>query len=212
MRHQHAVWEAIAESFDRNRTRRWPHVERFLAALAPHSEVLDLMGGNGRHIAAIEAAGHRALWVDWSRPASRIVRERYPRADVVCADATHLPLPDASADAAVWVAGLHSLPSAATRKAALAELHRVLRPGARAQVSVWSRDAPRFANQGTAGEPIDVVMPWRSDGHDAPREYHLYTPAALRDALADAGFLVASLDAVAVVSDMPDNLVAEVVR
>jgi ubiquinone/menaquinone biosynthesis C-methylase UbiE len=210
VRHQHVVWESIAASFDRNRTRRWPHVEAYLARLAPSSRVLDLMGGNGRHVAAIENAGHRALWLDWSRPASRIVHERYGAADVVCADATHLPLADASADAAIWVAGLHSLTTPESRASALAELHRVLRPGGSAQITVWSRDAPKFAAQGTPGEPFDVVLPWRSDGHDEPRHYHLYTAKALRTAVEHAGFEVVAETSLAVVSKEPDNLVVEV--
>ena len=210
VRHQHQVWESIADSFDRNRTRLWRHVESYLAGLPPRRQVLDLMGGNGRHIQAIEAHGHHAIWLDWSRPASRIVGDRYPGADVVCGDATHLPLADASIDAAIWVAGLHSLTTREARDAALSELRRVLRPGGTAQITVWSRNAPRFAAQGVPDEPIDVVLPWRSDGHDAPREYHLYTLAALRDAITAAGLRVVRTEEVAVVATTPDNLVVEV--
>ncbi|HUR62681.1 MAG TPA: methyltransferase domain-containing protein [Candidatus Thermoplasmatota archaeon] len=209
---EHGVWEAIAHSFDRNRTRTWPHVERYLASLAQDSRVLDLMGGNGRHTRSILGTGLPATWLDWSRPAARIVAQRYPGAAAVVGDATRLPLRDASFDACIYVAGLHSLPSPAARVASLAELRRVLRPGATAQVTVWSRDAPRFRPQGPAGEPLDVVLPWRSDGHDEPRTYHLYTPATLDGDLQKAGFEVLALDAVAVVAPEPDNLVAVVRR
>lgn len=210
-RSQHAVWEAIASSFDRNRTRTWPHVESFLRGLPSGSRLLDLMGGNGRHLAPALAAGHRAVWLDFSRPASRIVAKRYPEAAVVVADATRLPIADAALDACIFVAGLHSLPTAAARAQSLAELHRVLRPGGVAQVTVWSRDAPRFKEQGTSGEPLDVVIPWRSDGHDAPRHYFLYTPDALARELEAAGFVVHSVARASVVA-AEDNLVAVVQR
>lgn len=209
-RSQHAVWESIADSFDRSRTRTWPHVEAFLRSLPPNSRVLDLMGGNGRHLASIAAAGHAAVWLDFSRPASRIVARRY-EADVVVADAARIPLADAAVDAAILVAGLHSLPTAEARAACLAELRRVLRPGGKAQVTVWSRDAPRFKSQGAPGQPLDVVIPWRSDGHDAPRHYYLYTPAALRRELDEAGFDVTAIEAASVVAP-DDNLVAAVQR
>ncbi|MEK6985541.1 MAG: methyltransferase domain-containing protein [Candidatus Thermoplasmatota archaeon] len=210
-RSQHAVWEAIASSFDRNRTRTWPHVEAFLRGLPSGSRVLDLMGGNGRHLAPALAAGHRAVWLDFSRPASHIVGKRYPEAAVVVADATRLPLADAAFDACLFVAGLHSLPTTAARAESLAELHRVLRPGGMAQVTVWSRDAPRFRDQGTLGEPLDVVIPWKSDGHDAPRHYFLYTPQALTRELESAGFLVEQVTHATVVA-AEDNLVAQVRR
>lgn len=215
-RSQHGVWERIAHSFDRSRTRTWPHVEAFVADLQPHGHsqsltVLDLMAGNGRHTRTILDAGHIAIWSDWSRPAARIVARRHAAAAVVVADAMHLPLADASVDAAIVVAGLHSLLEPEGRHAALAELHRVLRRGGRAQVTVWSRDAPKFAAMGVPGQPLDVQLPWRSDGHDEPRSYHLYTSAALRDEVEAAGFTVRREDAVRVVSKtVPDNLVIEV--
>ncbi len=171
------------------------------------------MAGNGRHAKSIAQAGHRATWVDWSRPAARIVANRYAGAgaDVVVGDATQLPFADASFDVCIFVAGLHSIPEAAGRAACLAELRRVLHPGGRAQITVWSRDAPRFADLGTGGQPLDVTIPWKSDGHDEERHYTLYTPAALRSACTAAGFAVVGEAQVAVVSrTTPDNLVIEV--
>lgn len=210
MRDQQRLWEAIADSFDRTRTRAWPHVEAFLRTLPPGSRVLDLMGGNGRHLPAILAAGHDATWSDFSRPAARIVAQRYPTVHVVPADAARLPLATASFDACIFVAGLHAVPDAQARAACLLELHRILRPGAPAQVTVWSRDATRFKDQGEPGQPLDVVLPWRSHGHDAQRHTFLYTAKALREDLERAGFTVASLQPVTVVSEA-DNLVAVVV-
>lgn len=206
-RGQQATWEAIAASFDRSRRRSWPHVEAFLQTLPRGARVLDLMGGNGRHLPAVAAAGHAALWVDFSRPAARITAARHPEAAVVVADAGKLPVADGAVDACIFVAGLHAVPDAAHRAQVLAELARVLRPGGAAQVTVWSRDAPRFAAQGVPGEPLDVVLPWRSDGHDEARPTHLYTAAALRRDLEAAGLTVASVESVGVVGPA-DNLVA----
>ncbi|HLF16768.1 MAG TPA: class I SAM-dependent methyltransferase, partial [Candidatus Thermoplasmatota archaeon] len=172
----HSMWERIAHSFDRSRVRTWPHVEAFLRTLPPGSRVLDLMAGNGRHTRTVLDAGHQAVWLDWSRPAATIARSRYPAAGAVVGDAVHLPFADATFDAAIDVAGLHSIPTPEARVASLRELRRVLRPGGRAQVTVWSRDAPRFHARGEPGRPLDVVLPWRADGHDEDRAYHLYTP------------------------------------
>jgi tRNA (uracil-5-)-methyltransferase TRM9 len=203
---QHRVWTAIADSFARTRQRPWPHVEEFLRSLPAGARVLDLMAGNGRHGRLAAALGLDVVSLDWSQP---LVRQA-PGA--VAGDAVALPFADASFEAAVYAAGLHGLPTPQQRMASLRELHRVLRPGGRAQVTVWSREAPRFVALGLPPGPADVTVPWRADGHDAPRFYHLHTAQSLHDALAEAGFKVDAVDAVPLAADAPDNLVATVRR
>lgn len=202
---QREVWTAIADSFDRTRQRPWPHVAAFLEALPPASRVLDLMCGNGRHAKVAAEAAHHVVALDWSLP---LVRRAH--GDRVLGDATRLPLRTGSFDACVFVAGLHGIPDAEGRAAALGELHSVLRDGGLAQVTVWSRDAPRFRGQGAPGEPIDVEVPWRGDGHGETRAYHLYTEAQLRSDLEAAGFIVDTVESVAIAAPQPDNLVARV--
>ncbi len=206
MADQRKVWTAIAESFDRTRQKPWPHVVAFLESLPTGSRVLDLMAGNGRHARAAEALGHAVLALDWSAPL--LAKAGTP---AVLADAVFLPLRDASIGACVFVAGLHGIPAAEGRAACLRELRRVLRPGGVAQVTVWSRDAPRFKGAGAPG-PVDVVVPWRAGGHREERRYHLYTGAALGAELEAAGFVVDAVSAVAIASEAADNLVATVHR
>lgn len=207
MADQREVWTAIADSFDRTRQTPWPHVVSFLQALPPGSRVLDLMAGNGRHAKAAVAAGHEVVALDWSRPlVARSAGER------MLADATRLPLRTGSFDACIFVAGLHGIPTAEGRAACLGELHSVLRDGGKAQVTVWSREAPRFRAAGTPGAPMDIELPWRAQGHDQVRTYHLHTVEALRHDLEAAGFVVASVAEVAIADGEADNLVATVNR
>ena len=206
MRDQRATWDAIAASFDRTRARPWPHVEGFLAALPAGARLLDLMAGNGRHSLVAADAGLDPVWLDWSQRLATLSSERLPHIPHVVADATQLPFADASFDAAICVAALHGLPAADARAAALRELRRVLRPGAPVQVTVWSRAAPRFAD--LPAQESDVVVPWKADGLDEARTYHLYRPATLRAALGEAGFDVHRVDEVALAAKEPDNLVA----
>jgi SAM-dependent methyltransferase len=201
-RAQHRVWEQIAASFDARRTRTWPHVDAFLAAVAdaaPHARVLDAMAGNGRHTRVGDRLGLRMVACDWSRPLARL-------AGGVAADARRLPFRDGAFAAAICVAGLHGIPDRSDRIRCLRELRRTVAPGGRLQLTVWSRDAPRFRAQGTPGEPLDVVIPWRADGHDAARTYHLYTRAALRADCDEAGWQVGPVQALAVAGDEADNL------
>lgn len=202
---QRKVWSAIADSFDRTRSRPWPHVEAFLRGLPKGSSVLDLMAGNGRHAKVAQDAGHRVTSLDWSAP----LVAKAPGA--VLGDAVRLPFADASFDAALYVAGLHGLTTPDARAASLRELRRVLRPGTPAQVTVWSRDAPRFAELGQPEGPADVTIPWKGNGHDESRFYHLYTSDSLRTELTDAGFTVGQVEPVAIAASTPDNLVATVI-
>ncbi len=204
---QREVWTAIADSFDRTRQKPWPHVVAFLEGLPPASRVLDLMAGNGRHAKVAAEAAHHVVALDWSLP---LVRRAH--GERVLADATRLPLRTGSFDACSFVAGLHGIPKAEGRAACLGELHSVLRDGGVAQVTVWSRDAPRFRGEGTPGEPLDIQVPWRGDGHDQTRTYHLYTAGALRRDLEAAGFSVDRIEATALAAAEPDNLVATVHR
>ncbi len=207
---QHAVWESIAASFDRSRQRTWQHVEEYLAALNPASRVLDLMCGNGRHAGVARNAGHEVVCFDWARPLVAAAHDRYGGG--VVGDATRLPFCDGAFDACTYVAGWHGIPSDAGRMDSLRELRRVLSPGGTAQITSWSRDAPRFQDQGVSDEPVDTIIPWRSDGHDAQRTYHLTTLDHLRKHCVDAGFTVDAAYEVAIVNHAPDNLVLEVRR
>lgn len=207
---QHAVWESIAASFDRSRDRTWTHVADYLARLPADARVLDLMCGNGRHTRLARDAGHDAVCFDWARPLVATAHDRYGGG--VVGDATRLPFRDASFDACTYVAGWHGIPSAEGRAASLQELHRVLRPGGTTQITSWSRNAPRFRDQGPRDAPFDTIIPWRSDGHDASRTYHLTTLPRLQKACEAAGFTVEEAYEVAIVSKEPDNLVVELRR
>lgn len=203
---QLSVWDAIAASFDRTRARPWPHVEGFLAALPKGARVLDLMAGNGRHSLVAGDAGLDPVWLDWSLALATLSSERLPHIPHVVADATRLPFTDGAFDGAICVAALHGLPDPDHRAASLRELRRVLKPDAPAQLTVWSRDAPRFRN--LPARETDVIVPWKADGFDEARTYHLYRPATLRKALEEAGFSVHGVDEVAIAAKEPDNLVA----
>ncbi len=208
---QHGVWERIAHAFDATRDRTWAVVTDYIDALPPGQQVLDLMAGNGRHAAYAEAQGHATTWSDWSRPAAKIAKARL-RGHVVVSDATRLPFADQAFDAVVYIAGLHGIPEPEARQASLEELFRCLKPGGSALITVWSREAPRFKDQGEPGEPLDVVVPWRSAGHNEERTYHLYTEASLRGDLQAAGFAVDRLEGVAVAAQEADNWAAIVRR
>ena len=195
-----ATFERIAEPFAASRAEPWPEVLSFTTSLPPDARLLDAGCGNGRHARALAAAGHRVVAVDFARNLLTIGR-RGSRGRVwadrilwVQAEASVLPLRDASVDAAICVAVLHHLPSADERVRALRELGRVLVSRGRVFVSVWALDQPRFrkAVEARRGLPADlrgdVEVPWTMpDGVVVPRYYHLFQEGELEELIIESG-------------------------
>jgi len=122
---------------------RWRRACVDLLELGAPARVLDLATGTADLL--VEAlgrdAGHRGVGVDLSeqmlrRGAAKLRRRGLDsRARLVAGDAEALPLPSASFDAATIGFGIRNVGDPA---AALAELHRVLRPGGRLAVLEFS--------------------------------------------------------------------------
>jgi tRNA (uracil-5-)-methyltransferase TRM9 len=173
------AWEALAPDWDRARRRAWPEVARFAESFPPGARVLDLAAGNGRHGVLAQKGGAGVVAADFSRALLAFARER----GLACvqADARELPFAPATFDGALFVAGLHCIPGRAARLGALAEMRRVLRPGAHALVTVWSR----FRDGSLAGwATADADVPWGG----VSRYYHFYQPWELAADCRAVGF------------------------
>jgi demethylmenaquinone methyltransferase/2-methoxy-6-polyprenyl-1,4-benzoquinol methylase len=105
--------------------------------------VLDLCTGSGASLAGLRRVGRTVLGIDVSLGMLRVAADLQasggwsPR--LACADAFALPLRDASIDAITIAFGVRNL---RPRRAALAELSRVLRPGGRLVVLEAAAPAP----------------------------------------------------------------------
>lgn len=225
----HDDWEAIAGGFHRTRSRPWTDVLAWsLGRLPPEGgRILDLGGGNGRHAIPLAREGYDVVEADFSRAllghARDVARKEEERLHLAQASATALPLKGASFDGALFIAALHTIPGRANRIAALAELHRVLKPGALALVTVWSRWQEKYAWEFLKELPRallegrrdfgDKLVPWREGEMGLLRYYHFYTRAELRADLHAAGFDGVSITSHRIASRMwGDNLFAEIRR
>ncbi|HVN83399.1 MAG TPA: class I SAM-dependent methyltransferase [Candidatus Binatia bacterium] len=90
-------------------------------------EVLEAMCGSGQTTAALLERGAHVTGLDISEAGMESFRRRWPDCRAVCASITESGLPSECFDAVVIVAGLHHLHPDVPK--ALAEIHRVLRPG-----------------------------------------------------------------------------------
>ena len=190
-----ATYDRIAASYAAARERPWDEVLDFITDLPAGSQVLDVGCGHGRHARPLALTGQSVVGIDVSRKLLSIGKKAtsssqdFRSIEWVGADATALPFPDATFDAALSIAVLHHLPSRADRLLAVTEMRRVLRPGAKAFLSVWSVDDP-YLEGVLGGRPKkpDVEIPWRlPDGTTFPRPYHLFKDDELERLIIESG-------------------------
>ncbi|WP_262176761.1 class I SAM-dependent methyltransferase [Haloarcula laminariae] len=190
------TYERIGAHFSKTREYAWPEVESFVADAPTCGTALDIGCGNGRHSALLADVADRVVGLDASRALLSAAAERVgDRTALALGDAARLPLADDTVDLAVYVATLHHLPSAADRGASLDELARVLSPGGRALVSVWSTAHDRFDTSEDAETGFDTTVDWTLPGGETvPRFYHIYAPAEFRRALDRSGLATVSFE------------------
>ncbi|GAX81302.1 hypothetical protein CEUSTIGMA_g8733.t1 [Chlamydomonas eustigma] len=170
------VYDAIAQHFSATRFAIWPKVKEFMDLLPKGAVVADVGCGNGKYfgvrddVAVIgsdrssglaSVAGRRLEAV--GMVGSHFTPGAPPGADVFVADALSLPYRPSSCDAALCIAVLHHLSSAARRLKLLEQLILLLKPGGQAIVTVWATEQE---------EPEKTVKKWTlilpsSNGHNA---------------------------------------------
>jgi SAM-dependent methyltransferase len=162
-------------------------------ALAPGSQILDVGGADGVHADWLEGDGHRVEIVDLVPRHVELARARGLTAQL--GDARQLPHRDQSFDALLLLGPLYHLTDPSNRARALAEAHRVLRPGGLLAVSAMNslaimltylRDGQLDADARAIAAGILETCIGDSTA-DTPI-FAFHTDPALRRELRDAGF------------------------
>jgi ubiquinone/menaquinone biosynthesis C-methylase UbiE len=186
--------------YNRRDVVRRRHLVREAVAVQPGEHVLDVGCGPGFYVKELldqVGVGGSVTGVDVSRAMLAVAAKRVDGHDNVAfyeAEATKLPVPDHAFDAAVSVQVLEYVPDVA---AALAEIHRVLRPGGR--IVIWDVDwatvSWHTADRARMQRMLDA---W--DHHVA----HPSLPRTLTPRLDEAGFADVTADGHAFVTNALD--------
>ncbi|SAK54268.1 biotin biosyntehsis-like protein [Caballeronia pedi] len=176
--HRAAVqgYTANADSYVRGRPDYPPQLAGWLTdtlGLKPGASVVDLGAGTGKFTPRLVQTGARVIAVEPVDSMRAKLAAALPDVEALAGTAQSIPLADASVDAVVCAQSFHWFAS----RAALDEIHRVLKPGGRLGL-VWNlRDArvPWVAQ-------LDAIVN-RYEG-DTPRYYS----GAWRDAFPHPGF------------------------
>ncbi|GMA40643.1 hypothetical protein GCM10025883_26880 [Mobilicoccus caccae] len=110
------MFDAVAARYDLTNdvmtgglVRRWRRVVEDAVAARPGEVVLDIAAGTGTSGLAFVEAGAHVVSADFSLGMIREGAERYSELDFVAADATRLPLADASVDVVTMSYGLRNV-------------------------------------------------------------------------------------------------------
>lgn len=187
----------------------------FAATIADGTLRLDLGSGPGHHL---EFLGRPAIAVDAARSMVEAARHAHPNVPAVQADLSALPFPTRSFGG-VWASKAHQHLRAHDLPLALAELHRILHTGGRAELTVFAlpeRDRDPSTTTTTIESPPAGTLrtpnprsgfreerSTADSGDDLPgRLFTWWEPETLVETVAAAGF---DIDHVATVSNDPNH-------
>lgn len=161
------------------------------------TRLLDVGCGPGGAALLAAGRGARVAGLDASPGSIEVARERVPEGGFRVGDMESLPWPDGSFDA---VTGFNSFQFAGNPVAALAEARRVLAPGARLGMVVWS--PPDESQQPRIMAAISALAPPQPPGGPGP--FALSAPGVLESVLETAALRPVDRGEIPRVSDYPD--------
>jgi SAM-dependent methyltransferase len=167
--------------------------------------VVDLAAGTGKLTAPLVATGARVIAVEPSEGMLEVLRRAVPDAEPLLGTAEQIPLPDGAADALVVAQAFHWF----SHDEALAEIHRVLKPGGRLALvwnrrdlsdpahavlertlSRWKGDTPRHRD-GTWRAALDRTALFEPLAEEEVRNDHELPPGGLEERAASTSFIAA---------------------
>lgn len=178
------VYEEIAEHFDVTRVNKWAWVENFLNNFKKNSLILDLGCGNGRNMNHKDI---KFIGVDNCDKFVSICNNK--GLNIINSNITKIDLENQKADGIICIAVFHHLSTLENRIDALKEMKRLLKPGGKILLSIWSINQPiktrrKFNNYGN-----NIVI-WNSYGKIYERYYYIFKIDEIKSLFRLLGLLV----------------------
>lgn len=143
----------------------------------PGERILDIAAGTGTSSVALAKTGAEVIALDFSQGMVDEGRRRHPDLQFVQGDAEKLPFGDAEFDAVTISFGLRNVQHP---QVALAEMHRVLKPGGRVVICEFSRPPLGVLRAGYHAY-LRHVMPLIAGAASSNPEAYRYLFESIRD-------------------------------
>jgi alkylated DNA repair protein alkB family protein 8 len=162
------VYNNISSNFDNTRTYTWGWINETVNTLPKNSIICDLGCGNGRNMMNKD---YNFIGVDNSKELLKICRNK--GLNVIEGEMCNIPLRSNSLDALICIAAFHHLSTVERRIKALLEMKRVVKPGGKVVISVWSIEQPAKTRR-TFNKYGDTIVKWDQRGKIYDRYYYIF--------------------------------------
>ncbi len=178
------VYEKIAERFNHSRAYKWNWIESFLQKLKKDSLVYDIGCGSGRNMMF---EGLNFIGIDNCENFIKICKSK--NLNVIKANTNKIPLEKNTADAIICIAMFHQLSNYENRINTLLEMKRLIKPGCKILLSVWSINQPaktkrifkRYGNN---------IVDWNNYGTIYERYYYIFKMDEIKKLFKSANLLL----------------------
>jgi ubiquinone/menaquinone biosynthesis C-methylase UbiE len=162
------TYSQIAHHFNNTRHYKWPCVENFLKFIPSNSLILDIGCGNGRNMLN---PNHIFIGFDTCPEFLSICKSK--GLSTLYNDMTQIPFRDNTFDALLSIASFHHLATIERRMKSLNEMYRILKPGGKLLLTIWSKNQPNktkriFENYG------NNYVAWKSNNTELQRYYYIF--------------------------------------
>ena len=178
------VYENIAERFNHTRSYKWDWINDFLNQYKDNSLIYDLGFGNGRNM---NYDNLRFIGVDNCNNFINICKSK--NLNVINSNIIDIPLQNDSADAIICIAVLHQLSNEINRIKALTEMKRLVKPGGKILLSVWSINQPQKTRRKFNNYGNNIVL-WNNYGKIYERYYYIFKLDEIKTLFKKAGLLM----------------------
>lgn len=178
------VYEEIASHFSNTRVHKWNWIIDFLDSLKENSIVYDLGCGNGRNM---NHGNLKFIGIDNCENFINICKEK--KFDVINSNIVQVPLKNNSADAIICIAVLHHLSTQENRIKALLEMKRLIKPGGKIILSVWSINQPQKTRRSFNNYGNNIVL-WNKYGKIFERYYYIFKLDEIKNLIKTVGLTI----------------------
>jgi alkylated DNA repair protein alkB family protein 8 len=166
------TYNDIAKDFSNTRKHLWPELETFAHYIKDKQKIIDLGCGNGRLLKLINNKQVDYTGIDYSKKLIEIAKNKYPNQRFKVDNILNLSLDNNTYDLGLSIAVLHHIPPGEKQEKAVKEMSRVLKPKAKAIVSVWNLTNKKFSSKETIDKK-NVLINWGQDGRHQ-RYYYIF--------------------------------------